>query len=59
MSRYCVQSLRVGGATSAAYNDMFDKLFKRHGRLLSENAKDGYIKDTLNERLKVSMNLGL
>ena len=56
---YCLHSLRSGGASSAANNGVRDRLFKRHGRWDSENAKDGYIKDSVEERLSVSMNLGL
>ena len=56
---YGFHSLRSGGATSAANNGIKDRLFKRHGRWKSENAKDGYIKDSLNERLVVSQSLGL
>ena len=41
-----VHSLRAGGASSAANNS-------------SENAKDGYIKDRLEDRLSVSKNLGI
>ena len=36
-----------------------DRLFKRHGRRRSENARDGYIKDALKSRLAVSKSLGL
>ena len=36
-----------------------DILFKRHGRWKSETAKDGYIKDALENRLSVSKSLGL
>ena len=54
-----VHSLRVGGASSAANNGIPDRLFKRHGRWSSENAKDGYIKDRLEHRLSVSRNLGI
>jgi len=31
---------------------------KRHGRRKSENAKDGYIADDINNLLTVSQNLG-
>ena len=51
--------LRAGGALAAANAGVVDRLFKRHGRWKSENAKDGYVKGTLQERLKVSRNLGL
>ena len=36
-----------------------DRLFKRHGRWRSENAKDGYVKDSFNDLLFVSKNLGI
>ena len=54
-----LHSLRSGGATAAANEGVPDRLFKRHGRRKSENAKDGYVKDKLSALLSVSMNLGL
>jgi integrase len=51
ISKYCLHSLRAGGATAAAQNGIKDRLFKRHGRWLSDTAKDGYVKDSLKERL--------
>ena len=42
-----LHSLRSGGATAAANAGVPDRIFKRHGRWLSENAKDGYMKDKL------------
>ena len=56
-----LHSLRSGGASAAANAGIPDRLFKRHGRWRSENAKDGYIglKDDLNSRLRVSHSLGL
>ncbi|XP_060076462.1 uncharacterized protein LOC132556091 [Ylistrum balloti] len=59
MSQFCLHSLRAGGATAAAKNGIEDRLFKRHGRWVSENAKDGYVEDSFTERLKVSESLGL
>ncbi|XP_053405894.1 uncharacterized protein LOC123561533 isoform X1 [Mercenaria mercenaria] len=59
ISKFGLHSLRSGDATAAANNGIKDRLFKRHGRWRSENAKDGYIKDCLSERLSVSQNLGL
>ena len=56
---HCLHSLRSAGATSAANRGIPDRLFKRHGRWRSENAKDGYIKDSVEERLRVSQSLGL
>lgn len=52
-------SLRAGGASAAANGNIVDRMFKRHGRWASESAKDGYVKDSLQERLKVSRSLGL
>ena len=54
-----LHSLRSGGATVAANNGVKDRLFKRHGRWKSEKAKDGYVKDNLEELLTVSLHLGL
>ena len=54
-----LHSLRAGGATAAANAKVPDRCFKRHGRWRSENAKDGYVKDTLESRLGVSKSLGL
>ena len=36
-------SLRSGGASAAANAGVPDRLFKRHGRWLSDSAKDGYV----------------
>ena len=54
-----LHSLRSGGATAAASGGVPDRLFKRHGRWKSENAKDGYVKDDLSALLSVSTALGL
>lgn len=59
ISKYCLHSLRSGGASAAANNGIKDRMFKRHGRWISDAAKDGYIKDNLKERLSVSLSLGL
>ena len=58
--QFGLHSLRSGGGASAAANaGVPDRMFKRHGRWRSENAKDGYVKDSLEERLSVSQRLGL
>ena len=54
-----LHSLRAEGATAAANAGVPDRLFKRHERWLSENAKDGYIKDKIEDGLSVTKNLGL
>ena len=53
-----LHSLRLGGA-SAANAGVPDRLFKKHGWWKSENAKDGYIEDSLDSRLSVSRQIGL
>ena len=58
-SVFGLHSLRAGGATQAANSGLNDRLFKRHGRWRSENAKDRYIKDSINRRLQVTLNLGV
>ena len=40
--RYGLHSLRSGGATAVDSHGIPDRLFKRHGRWLSESAKDRY-----------------
>lgn len=57
--KYCLHSLRSGGASAAANSGVKDRMFKRHGRWLSDKAKDGYVEDNLRERLTVSLSLGL
>ena len=59
VSVFGVHSLRAGGATMAANSGVQDRQFKRHGRWKSETANDGYVKDSLDNRLAVSRNLGL
>ena len=56
---YGLHSLRAGGATAVANAGVPDRLFKRHGRWCSENAKDGYVKDSLANRLSVTKDMGL
>ena len=57
--RFGLHSLCSGGVSVAANAGVPDRMFKRHGRWRSENAKDGYVKDSLKECLLVSQNLGL
>ena len=57
--QFGLHSLRAGGATAAANAGVPDRLFKRHGRWRSENAKDGYVKDSVAERLSVTRKIGL
>ena len=57
--KFGMHSLRSGGASAAANIGVPDRLFKKHGRWRSETAKDGYIQDSMKDRLSVSLNLGL
>ena len=54
-----LHSFRAGGATSAANAQVPDRCWKRHGRWQSETAKDGYVEDSLDNRLLVSQSLGI
>ena len=54
-----LHSFRAGGATSAANAQVPDRCWKRHGRWQSETAKDGYVEDSLYNRLLVSKSLGI
>ena len=58
-SKFGLHSLRSGGASAAANAGIGDRIFKKHGRWRSESAKDGYGHESINEKLKVSKNLGL
>jgi len=49
-TEFGLHSLRAGGATLAANSGVRDRLFKRHGRWKSENAKDGYVVLKLDEQ---------
>lgn len=56
---YGTHSLRRGGATASAVNKIPDRLFKKHGRWKSDQAKDGYVCEDLDSCLSVSKNLGI
>ena len=56
---YGLHSARSGGATSAANLGVRDRLFQRHGRWKSTQAKDSYVKDDINRLKSVSKSLGL
>ena len=59
VSKISLHSLRSGGASAAANAGIHDRLFKRHGRWSSKNAKDCYVKDNLVALLSVSHSLGI
>ena len=56
---YSTHSLRAGGATAAAKNGVPDRLFKVHGRWKSEDSKNRYVEESIHNKLKVTLNLGL
>ncbi len=58
-TKFGLHSLRSGGASAAAAVGVPDRLFRRHGRWKSESSKDRYVKETLSNKMLVSMNLGL
>ena len=57
--KHGLHSLRAGGASAAANNDVTDPLVWKQGRWFSEKAINGYIKDSVSTRLSVSKMLGL
>ena len=57
--KFGLHSLQPGGATKATNMGVPDRLFKRHGHWKSENAKDGYVDDSVKRRLSVTKQLGL
>ena len=58
-SNISLHSFRAGGATAAANAQVPDRCWKRHGRWRSESAKDGYVDDSLENRLLPSLSLGI
>ena len=54
-----VHSLRSGRATAAAGAGVEDRLFTQHGRWKTDCTKDGYIKPSVADKLKVTLNIGL
>lgn len=58
-NQFGIHSLRAGGATAAAGSGVPDRLFKRHGRWKTDSAKDGYVEDSVEGRLKVTRDLGI
>lgn len=57
--KFGLHSLRSGGATAAAAAGVDNRLFKKHGRWKTDTAKDGYVKESLADRLHVSNNIGI
>ena len=53
-SLFGMHSFQAGGVIVAANARVQDRLFQRHGRWLSETAKDSYMKDSADIWLRVS-----
>ena len=54
-----LHSFKAWGATAAANAQVPDRCWKRHGRWRSDSAKDGYVEDSIDNRLLVSQSLGI
>ena len=59
IKKFGLHSLRSGGATAAANGGVTDRLFKKHGRWRTDKAKDGYVKEDVDDRLSVTKRLGI
>ena len=58
-SKFGLHSFRSGGATSASNRGVPDRLIKKHGRWKTDFAKDGYVRENLEAKKSVSLNLGI
>ena len=58
-NKYGLHSLRSGGASAASSSGVDERLISKHGRWKSDVSKNGYIKDSLDKRLKISKSLNL
>ncbi|XP_053373596.1 uncharacterized protein LOC123527851 isoform X1 [Mercenaria mercenaria] len=54
-----LHSLRSGGVSTAANNNVNDRCLKRHGRWKTDFAKDMYVSDSVENRLKISQCLSI
>ena len=58
-SRFGLHRLKSGGATTGTNWGVSDSLIKMHGGLVTDRSKDGYIKDSIESQMVVSLNLGI
>ena len=59
VDQYGLHSLRSGGASAAAANEVADRMISKHGRWASTKGRNSYIKYTINHRLKIFRSLNL
>lgn len=59
LDKFGLHSLRADGATAVANSGVPDRLFKSHGRWKSDSAKDGYVDNSVKQRLTASQQIGL
>ena len=57
--KFTPHSVRSGGASQAAASGVEERVISKHGRWRSERARNSYLEDTIENRLKVSRSLGL
>ena len=58
--KYGLHSLRAGGATQATRHvDVCEELVQKHGRWVTRRSKNMYVKDKMERRLRITLNLGL
>ena len=57
--QFGLHSLRSGGASAAADNEVDERLIGKHGRWKSKRCQERYIKDGNPKRLSVSKSLGI
>ena len=56
---YSLHSLRSGGASAAAENNVNERLISKHGRWASDRARNMYIRDSIKNRLDITKKLGI
>jgi hypothetical protein len=54
-AHFGTHSMRVRGCTTAANAGVKDRSFQRHGRWASVAAKNSYVKDSLEQKLAVTL----
>ena len=58
VAAFGTHSMRAGGATMVANNQVSDRLLQRHGRWSGSSSANRYLEDDLEQRLTVSQTIG-